>query len=125
MNNSPIRVTEFRLKLFPKDFAVVRKFYEQTMGFKVLHEWDNPGSQGVMFDVYGTVLELLTPQKGYKPVQGVNVSWGVPDVWKLWEEMKHGTNIVHELRDNSWGDTSFAIADPEGFEISLFTKRPD
>lgn len=120
-----VEVTEFRLKLFPQDFLKVRKFYEKYLGFNVLDEWNRPGSQGVMFEVGGTTLELLTPQPNYKPVQGANVSWAVPDVKKLWEQVKNTAKVVYELRDNSWGDTSFTIADPEGFEITFFTKQPN
>jgi hypothetical protein len=36
--------------------------------------------------------------------------------------MKDDKNVRHELRHNSWGDNSFRIADPEGFEITFFTK---
>ncbi|MDQ5972457.1 MAG: hypothetical protein QG553_616 [Patescibacteria group bacterium] len=116
-------VKEFRLKLYPKDFKLVRDFYEHKLGFPVFHEWDNgPVNKGVMFSVGSTTLELLSPADGYKPVQGADVSWEVTDVNSLWEKLKDNTPIVHGLRHNSWGDTSFRITDPEGFHISFFTK---
>lgn len=118
-----ISVGEFRLKLYPNDFALVRAFYEDKLGFPVTHEWDNgPNNKGVMFSVGSTTLELLSPPDGYKPVQGADVSWEVADVENLWEALKGNTPVVHGLRHNSWGDTSFRITDPEGFNISFFTK---
>ncbi len=120
-----MKVTEFRLKLFPKNFYIVREFYEKELGFSVVHEWDRPGSQGVMFDVGGTILELLTPQAGYKPVVGTNVSWRVVNVWKLYEVMKDKPYVERGLVDNSWGDTSFHISDPEGFSITFFSSTAD
>lgn len=118
-----VKVGEFRLKLYPKDFAKIRAFYEDKLGFPVFHEWDNgPNNKGVMFTVGDTTLELLSPADGYKPVQGADVSWEVADVAALWEELKDNTPIAHDLRHNSWGDTSFRIIDPEGFHISFFTK---
>lgn len=116
-------VNEFRLKLYPKDFGVVRNFYENKLGFQVIHEWDRgENNKGVMFQVGTTTLELLSPPDGYKPVQGADVSWEVSDVNALWDGLKDNTPIVHDLRHNSWGDTSFRITDPEGFHISFFTK---
>jgi len=119
-----ISVTEFRLKLYPKDFIVVRDFYENNLGFPVVKEWDRgENDRGVMFDVGGTILELLSPKNGYKPVAGADISLHVDDVWKLWEAMKDSEEIIFALRDNQWGDTSFRISDPEGFAITFFTKH--
>lgn len=115
-------VSEFRLKLYPKDFYKVRKFYEAELGYDVVNEWDRPGSKGVMFDVGGTILELLTPEAEYYPVVGSDVSWEVGAVWQLFETMKDKPYVIRELKDNKWGDTSFLIQDPEGFKITFFTK---
>ncbi len=118
-----VEVSEFRLKLYPKDFAGMRAFYEDKLGFTVSNEWDRgPNNKGVMFLVGNTTLELLSPPDGYEPIQGADVSWEVADVKSLWEELKDNTPIIHDLRYNSWGDTSFRIADPEGFHITFFTK---
>lgn len=118
-----LKVGEFRLKRYPKDFAVVRAFYEDKLGLPVSHEWDSgPANKGVMFSVGSTTLELLSPPDGYKPVQGADVSWEVTDVKGLWKQLKDNTPIAHDLRHNNWGDTSFQIIDPEGFHITFFTK---
>lgn len=121
-----MEVTGFRLKLYPRDFAKVRAFYEQTLQFQVLHEWDR-GEQdkGVMFQVGPAVLELLSPDNDYKPVAGADLSLEVLDVHQRWEQLKDKVEVVFELRDNPWGDTSFCVADPEGFEITFFTKSKD
>lgn len=119
-----VDVSEFRLKLYPKDFGLVREFYENKLGFPVTNEWDHgAGHQGVMFHVGNTTLELLSPEIGYQPIVGADVSWEVADVHTLWNELKDNTPVLHELRDNAWGDTSFRIADPEGFKISFFSKH--
>lgn len=116
------RVSEFRVKLYPKNFYLVRKFYEETLGYPVIKDWDrSENDKGVMFNVSGTVLELLTPDNGYRPISGCDFSLEVADVQALWEQMKNGDNIVYPIKDNPWGDTSFRIKDPEGFEISFFT----
>lgn len=121
--SEPVIVREFRVKLYPNDFDLVRTFYESELGFTVTNSWDRgENDKGVMFDVGGTTLELLSPEGGYMPIAGCDFSLEVNDVTKLWEQMKDGDNVRHELRHNNWGDTSFCIADPEGFEITFFTK---
>lgn len=115
-------ISEFRLKLYPKDFYKVRAFYENELGFSVVNEWDRPDSKGVMFNVGGTVLELLTPEANYQPITGADVSWEVKDVWQLYEAMKDKPYLVRGLQDNAWGDTSFHIQDPESFKITFFTR---
>lgn len=116
--------TEFRLKLYPQDFAKVKQFYRDTLQFPIVLEWDDgPSNRGVMFNTGTAIVELLHTDH-YVPVAGCNVSLAVSDVHDLWQRFKENDYIVHPLRDNSWGDTSFAIHDPEGFQITFFTKHP-
>ncbi len=118
-----MKTLEFRLKLYPKDFDLVRSFYAETLEFPITHEWNSSDdNRGVMFDVGGTTLELLSPEDGYQPIVGSGLSLEVADVKELWEKFRSQDFITQELRHNSWGDTSFQIRDPEGFKISLFTK---
>lgn len=118
-----MQVTEFRLKLYPKDFLRVREFYEKTLGFEVVGNWDRGShDQGVMFQVGESTLELLSPEKEHQPISGVGVSLAVPDVTSLWAELQNSATVIFALRHNSWGDTSFCIADPEGFELTFFEK---
>ncbi len=119
-------ITEFRLKLYPQDFTRVRAFYEQTLGFEVAGEWDRGESdRGVMFRVGPAVLELLSLENGYEPVQGTDLSLEVPDVQNLWNDLQSKAEVVFELRDNPWGDSSFCIADPEGFRLTFFSKTEE
>ncbi|MGB4762213.1 MAG: VOC family protein [Candidatus Saccharimonas sp.] len=120
--NKNTQIKEFRLKLYPQDFYAVRAFYESELGCAIVNEWDRADSKGVMFDVGGTILEILTPEKLYAPIAGADVSLEVDDVWALHETMASKPYVIRGLRDNAWGDTSFCIADPEGFEITFFTK---
>ncbi len=115
-------VIEFRLKLYPRDFYKSREFYEHELGYMVTDEWDRPDSKGVMFYVGGTTLELLSPEAEFKQFSGVDVSWRVDDVWKLYESMKYKPYLIRGLKDTDWGDTSFHIVDPEGFRITFFSE---
>lgn len=116
-------VTEFRFKLYPKDFYKVKDFYENTLGYEIVDSWDSENDKGVMFNTGDAILELLTPKDGYKPVQGAGLSLMVKDVWLLWERLKDHSNIIKLLnqKPSVWGDVGFRIADPEGFQITFFT----
>lgn len=115
------RTTQFRLKLYPKDFYTVKNFYENVLGYPIVDSWDGEDSKGVMFNTGEAILELLTPKDEYKPLQGSDIALKVENVWILWEKLKDHPNIVKPLATYSWGDTGFKIADPEGFRISFFT----
>jgi catechol 2,3-dioxygenase-like lactoylglutathione lyase family enzyme len=115
--------TEFRLKIYPKEFEKVREFYEKTLGYRVAKEWNRGEDDlGVMFDTGTAVIELLSPVDLGVPVSGVDVSLHVEDSKKLWERLKNEVEVVKELHHTDWGDTAFTISDPEGFEITYFTK---
>lgn len=118
-----VDITEFRLKLYPKDFKIVRKFYEHTLQLPIINQWDRgEADRGVMFQVGPAVLEILSPEQAYRPLTGSGLSLEVLDLHALWDELKDVAPVVFEIRDNPWGDTSFCIADPEGFEITFFEK---
>lgn len=115
---------EFRLMLYPKNFTAVRKFYEEILGCKVTHQWnEGEDDRGVMFEVGNTTLELLGRRGKYQPVAGCELSIEVEDVARLWEAFEGKEGVVFGLRENEWGDTSFCITDPEGLKITFFSKH--
>lgn len=117
-------VHEFRLKLYPRNFAHMRSFYASTLRFPVVHEWDNgENDKGVMFNTGIAIIELLSPEKEYTAPTGCEISLQVENVWDLWQTLQESCTIHFPLHDNDWGDTSFAIIDPEGFKITFFTKH--
>ncbi len=119
-----MKVDEFRLKLYPKDYQRQKQFYDQVLGFAIVHEWDRPESKGVMFKVGESILEFMWPiEHGLEDIStGSGLSLGVDDANALYASLKNRVTIGHELRHNAWGDTSFSIIDPEGYAISFFTK---
>ncbi|MBP6084831.1 VOC family protein [Candidatus Gracilibacteria bacterium] len=115
------KTSEFRLKLYPANFGLVKEFYRDVLQFPIVKQWDDgPDNKGVMFSTGVAIIELLSPDQ-YAPVQGCAVSLRVADVDQLWEKLKDVDFIEHPLRNNSWGDRSFCIKDPEGFKITFFS----
>jgi catechol 2,3-dioxygenase-like lactoylglutathione lyase family enzyme len=121
--NKLTKVKEFRLKIYTNKLTEMKSFYEDLMEFPVIKEWDRgEDDKGFMFDTGNSIIELFLPEKEYKPIQGCDISLEVKDVWKLWDKMKDGDDVIFALRDNKWGDTSFCISDPEGLNITFFSK---
>jgi len=114
---------ETRVKLYPKDFDAIQSFYETVLEYPIVKEWNRGETdRGVMFNAGNFTLELLSYEGEYKPVQGCDLSIEIDNVNDFWKKFEGNNCVVHELRHNSWGDTSFGIQDPEGFNITFFTK---
>lgn len=121
--NDLTKVSEFRFKLYVKEFDRTREFYEHLLEFPVLHSWNRGDKdRGIMFDTGAGIIELLSPPDGYKPLKGCGLSLEVQNVEKLWEKLKDHPGIIFGLRKNNWGDTSFCINDPGSLRITFFTK---
>lgn len=121
-----IDVSEFRLKIYPKDFNLTKSFYEDTLGFELEYSWDREGSKGAMFRVGDTILELLYPCESEINDYRSGISLMVDDVWSVSAYLKSAKiKVKRGLRDNPWGDTSFAIYDPDGFSVTFFTKTKE
>ena len=99
------------------DFNERRRFYEQTIRWPIIEQWD----QGVMYDTGAAVFELLHDSVAKPHNPSCDVSLRVSDVQSLWNELKDRSEVIFGLRDNSWGDTSFCIADPGGFRLTFFS----
>ena len=110
--------SEFRFIRLVRDLAAMRSFYEDIFGWSIIDEWDS----GVMYNTGVITFELIRNIQADKPGLSSYISISVPDVWSLFEQLKNKVTIIFPLRDNSWGDTSFRISDPDGFLITLFTK---
>ena len=121
MENSTL-VSEFRLKLYVKNFEMEKDFYENILQYKLIKSWDRAkDDKGAMFDTGAAIIELLSTDQ-YKKVQGADVSLRVKDVWKLYEQLKDKCKVIKPLRNREWGDTDFKISDPEGFNITFFSQ---
>ncbi|MDA1079901.1 MAG: hypothetical protein O2840_04415 [bacterium] len=114
--NGSTHVQEFRFIRLVHDLKVQRAWYEKTFDWPVVDEW----SHGVMFDTGVAVFELIQ-ETDVEASSGSRIAISVPDVWSLFQRIKDHVTLIFPLRDNSWGDTSFRIVDPEGFPITFFT----
>jgi catechol 2,3-dioxygenase-like lactoylglutathione lyase family enzyme len=119
----PSHATQFRLRLYPGDFDASRTFYADVLGYPVVEEWnDGPASHGAMFETGAGIIELLCSTRIIGPARGAGVSLEVADVAALWERLGTSAPVAYPLRHNAWGDTSFGLHDPDGFEVVFFAR---
>lgn len=111
------KVKEFRFILLVRNLESQRRFYEEIFGWPIINDWGG----GVLYNTGITVFELIQDQSAEKPNNSSRIAISVPDVWALFEKLRDKVTIEFPIRDNSWGDTSFRIQDPEGFAITIFT----
>ncbi|MEO6508629.1 MAG: VOC family protein [Patescibacteria group bacterium] len=114
-------VHEFRFILLVRNLEAQRAFYETIFDWPIIEDWGG----GILYDTGGTVLELIQDSNAEKPNASNRISIMVSDVWSLYEDLKDKVKVIHSLKDNSWGDTSFRISDPDGFLITIFTHTKD
>ena len=50
-------------------FDEVVRFYEASLGFSVVEQWDRPTGRGLRFDLGGMRLEILDNQRERKPLR--------------------------------------------------------
>jgi len=108
-----------------KNYEAMVSFYRDSLGMKVIEEWNEPGNRGTLLSFGGkagnTVIEVLElgeeAVSGAKPVNVVlSIEVEDADAWHD-ELIRHGVAIVRGLEDAPWGHRSFGIDDPDGLRI--------
>jgi catechol 2,3-dioxygenase-like lactoylglutathione lyase family enzyme len=112
-----------------RKIAESREFYTRVLGFKVV--WD--GGWYVHLRNGGIDFGLLQPdqesqadvfQREFKG-EGAWISWEVEDVDAECARIGLlGIALACPLRDTPWGERHFAIRDPSGTGINIFTRIP-
>ena len=116
---------EARLHIYVSNMKEMVRFYNQIMEFPVVRYWRYSDGDGTMLDIGGNIIELFSKgRKNYseKKFHGnVSLSMRVNDVCKLYEKFQKKNIELGELVENEWGDSSFAVIDPEGNRLVFFS----
>ena len=116
---------EARLHVYVANMKEMVRFYNQILEFPVVRYWRYSDGDGTMMDIGGNVIELFSKGKrnfSDKSFYGnVSLSIKVQDVCKLYEKFQKKNIKLGELIENEWGDSSFAIIDPEGNRLVFFS----
>jgi len=105
-------------------------WYRDVLRFTVKERWEHEGKLLGVELMAGTVTFMLGQddwKKGRDRVKGegfrIYCTTG-GDVDRLAEQIKaSGGTLTQEPRDQSWGTRDFAVADPDGFKITIAADR--
>ncbi len=113
------------IALRARDYAAMRVFYTETLGFNVLGQIPgrNPGQDILFVDIGGTTIELISAEgaEPAKPTSGfAHLAFEVDDVDATYEALK-AKGVAFHVEPRSVGDIRLAFfRDPDGNELELF-----
>ena len=119
---------EFRAMLVVADYAASLRFYETLLGLRRVMAWDDGHGPGALLSLGpGRTLELRGARPGGGDAPGAAVGdrlmlgIAVADAQAAHDALAAaGVAIVRKLKDNPWGDRSFAVRDPEGVRVWVY-----
>lgn len=118
---------EFRAMLVVADFAASLHFYETLLGLRRVMAWDNGHGPGAILSLGpGRTLELRGARPGAEALGAAvgdrfMLGIAVADAQAAHDALAAaGVAISRKLKDNPWGDRSFAVRDPDGIRVWVY-----
>ena len=119
---------EFRAMLVVADYAASLHFYETLLGLRRVMAWDDGHGPGALLSLGpGRTLELRGARPGAGDAPGtaagerLMLGIAVADAQAAHDALAAaGVAIVRKLKDNPWGDRSFAVRDPDGIRVWVY-----
>jgi catechol 2,3-dioxygenase-like lactoylglutathione lyase family enzyme len=110
------------LALVTNNFDEVSHFYETSLGFPIVEQWDREHGRGHRFDIGGMRLEILDnarerhPLWVFYPSERFQIVVEVSDI-----EAAHERIAVSAPKPEatSWGATLFQVRDPDGVPVTF------
>jgi len=108
-----------------QNYDSVIAFYRDGLELPIVHSWDRgPDQRGTVFQAAAGLIEViaLTAGQRFTPAEGLEVGYEVTDVDAWYQRAQEkGLPIVGELSDKPWGDRSFALLDPLGVRVVVYS----
>lgn len=112
-------VLSSRLLLHPRDHAVSRTFYEETLGLGVFREFGTDEHPGIVFFIGSGLLEL-SGHGSTTPAAATRLLLQVRDLDAEFARLRDaGVPVVDEPERKPWGLLEATLADPDGLLIVL------
>lgn len=117
--------------LMVKDMEKTLDFYTQTLGFEEVMRFGGPDGQIVHAHVQWKEANIMFgPAQGWLPAEalphlgtGLNLyimAEADDDIDQYYNMVKEkGVTIVQEIEDQFWGDRTFTIKDPDGYQLTF------
>lgn len=123
----------FRFSYFTDIYDETYKFYDETLGFELMHSWDRSAhDKGALFKIGAGLIEILLRPiddehrhsgLDYRPPQGafmVIQVWEIDDLFAKWDSI--GVPFEQGLVDRPWGHRTFSVREPNGL-VLLFIQE--
>ncbi len=118
---------EFRAMLVVADYPASLHFYETLLGLRRVMAWDDGHGPGALLSLGpGRTLELRGARPGADTpgaavAERLMLGIAVADAQAAHNALAAaGVAIVRKLKDNPWGDRSFAVRDPDGIRVWVY-----
>jgi catechol 2,3-dioxygenase-like lactoylglutathione lyase family enzyme len=105
-------------------FDATLAFYRDVVGLEVLEEWTEFGHGAVLAAGGDARVELIDREVGDAPIPPHAPFLGlqVADVDAIHERaLAAGTEIASPLKERPWGGRGFAVRDPNGIGVNIYT----
>jgi len=102
-----------------------RDFYVQHFGATVT--FDCGWYVNLQFGDESSTLQFMSPQQPEQPLSsgaGLMYNFAVEDVDKEYQRLTAaGLDLIVPLEDHPWGDRGFAVQDPNGISLYIYSNR--
>ena len=116
--------------LLVEDIAKSVEFYTKTLGFEEVGTLPGPDGTLVYASVKWRDVSIMFGQASWLPVAALpHLGTGVDfyilgtaedDIDRYYQMLQQaGVNIVKEIEDQFWGDRTFSIKDPDGYQLTF------
>jgi PhnB protein len=116
--------------LIVEDIAKSVEFYTKTLGFETVGMLPGPDGTLVYASVKWRDVSIMFGQASWLPAavlphRGTGVDFYIlstaeDDIDRYYQLLQQaGVNIVKEIEDQFWGDRTFSIKDPDGYQLTF------
>lgn len=121
-----MEVLTSRVLLHPRDLERSQRFYEETLGLAVYHEWGEGPTRGAVFFIGGGLLEVSGSAGAHAPSDAVRIFIQVRDLDATHRELREaGVTIDEEPERKPWGLYEMVARDPDGLALVLVQVPPE
>lgn len=116
--------------LMVKDMEKTLKFYTETLGFENTFKMPDPEGNLIHANVVWKNVHIMFGPTTWLPedvvpYRGTGVDFYIlgdkdDDIDQFYAMLKEkGVNIVKDIEDQFWGDRTFSIKDPDGYQLTF------
>ena len=116
--------------LMVQNIAKSLEFYTQTLGFEEIGRMAGPDGNLIFGNIKWKEVHIMFGSTAWLPPEavphrGTGVDFYITgeaedDIDQFYQMLKDkGVNIVKEIEDQFWGDRTFSIQDPDGYQFTF------